>query len=276
MKVWIMAISLLFSALTALAQDGYVPITHKRMLVGGVRNGKWIKEMDVPKTFSKPSKFIGFDSFASTRPSEIYGTGGEMGCGATYFYFDGKASIPADVFAETGLTPVIALGADADWNPLPRRAKRLSLTESSLKKIALDFLKSKGIVIKNIKLESAVSVDLEGDGSNEIFLEATNYLDKNGEIGGVARKGGYSFVMMRRNIGGRLRDTLVAGEFFPGKPVEEDYISEVGLSQFADLNGDGKLEIVLETIYSYGGTSSEIFEVGKSGLKNVLSAECGD
>ncbi len=120
------------------------------------------------------------------------------------------------------------------------------------------------------------SIDLDGDGIEEIFLEATNLKDKNGEIGGTARAGDYSFVIMRKIIDGKPKDLLIGGEFHPKKPIDPDYITEFDLSAVADLNGDGKMEVILNNIYSYGGESSEIYELEKNVLKNVLSVECGD
>ncbi|MEP6924403.1 MAG: hypothetical protein ABI954_08045, partial [Pyrinomonadaceae bacterium] len=227
--------------------------------------------------FGKPSKFIGFDSFKNgEKPSEIYGTIGQTGCGANYFYFGKTAKVPENVFADDSLKPILAIGANANWNPLPRTPRKIALTNKTYQKIALDFLKTKRINAKNVKLENAFSVDLEGDGTDEIFLEATNYKDKNGEISSTARAGNYSFVLMRKIIGGKPRIFLIEGEFHPAKPEVEDYITEFDLSAFADLNGDGKMELILESLYSYGGVSTGIYESDKNVLKEVLSVECGD
>ena len=258
------------------SQDEIVLISHTNYLVGGTQNGKWLKADEVLANIKKPTKFIGFDSFTNTKPTEIYGTLDMMGCGASYFYFGETAKIPEDVFGDGSLKPILAIGANAKWNPLPRNPKKLGLTNKTYQKIGLDFLKTKGMKVKSLKLENAFSIDLEGDGTDEIFIEATNYKDKNGEIGGVARAGNYSFVVMRKNINGKPKDFLIEGEFHPKKPKIEDYISEFDLSAFADLNGDGKMEIILNNLYSYGGESTEIYELKKNVLKNVLSVECGD
>ena len=258
------------------SQDEIVLITHNNYLIGGTRNGKWLKEADVLTNIGKPTKFIGFDSFIKTKPSEIYGTFDMLGCGANYFYFGKTAKIPENVFGDDSLKPILAIGANAKWNPLPRVPKKLDQTNKTYQKIALDFLRTKGMKTTNVKLERVVSIDLEGDGTDEIFIEATNYKDKNGEIGGTARAGNYSFVLMRKIVGGKPKNFLVEGEFNPKKPKIEDYISEFDLSAFADLNGDGKMELILKGLYSYGGQSTEIYESNKNNLKEVLSVECGD
>lgn len=267
---------LLFSA-AAFAQDSAVLIAHDNYLVGAVRNGKWIKETDVPTNFGKPAKFLGFDSFKiGEKPFAIYGTLGELGCGANLFYFSEAAKVPENIFDESSLKPILAISAVANWNPLPRAAQKIASTNKTYRKIALDFLKTKGINAANVQLERVFSVDLEGDGSDEVFLEATNYKDKNGDISATARAGNYSFVLMRKIVGGKPKNFLIEGEFHPKKPEIEDYISEFDLSAFADLNGDGKMEAILAGSYSYGGVSTEIYESGKTKLSKVLSVECGD
>jgi len=259
------------------SQVGVVLITHNNYLVGGTQNGKWLKDTEVLTNIKKPTKFIGFDSFKNEKSSDIYGTISEqMGCGAYFFYFGETAEVPKDVSFDESLKPILAIGANAKWNPLPRMPKKISLTDKTYQKIALDFLKTKGMKIKSVKIENIFSIDFEGDGTDEIFIEGTNYKDENGEIGSPARAGNYSFVLMRKVINGKAKNFLIAGEFNPKKPEIEDYITEVDLSAVADLNGDGKMELILKSTYSYGGMSSGIYEVDNAKLKEVLSIECGD
>ncbi len=258
------------------SQDGIVLIAHNNYLVGGAKNGKWLKDTEVLTNFGKPSKFFGFDSFKNEKPYEIYGTLGELGCSASVFYFGKTAKVPEDPFGDDSLKAILAISANANWKPLPRVPKKLDLTDKTYQKIALDFLKTKGMKINSVKLENIFSIDLEGDGTDEVFIEGTNYKDKNGKISATARAGEYSFVLMRKIIKGKPKNFLIAGEFNPKKPEIEDYITEFDLSAVADLNGDGKMEVILKNTYSYGGMSTEIYESDKNGLKEVLSVECGD
>lgn len=259
------------------SQNEIVVIAHNNYLVGAVQNGKWSNDTEDITNAKKTTKFIGFDSFKNTKPSDIYGTPYELGCGSIFFYFGKTTDVPEKIYEAKSLKPVLALGANANWNPLPRVPKKLDLTNKTYQKIALDFLQTKGIKINRVKLENAFSIDLEGDGTDEIFLEATTYKDKDGDIYfPSARAGDYSFVLMRKVINGKPKDFLIEGEFSPKKPEIADYISEFDLSAFADLNGDGKMEVILKGLYSYGGESTEIFESNNNNLKEVLSEECGD
>ena len=184
--------------------------------------------------------------------------------------------IPESIFDDNSLKPILAISSSAKWNPLPRTVQKIASTNKTYQKIALDFLKTKGINVRSVKLERVFSIDLEGDGSDEIFLEATNYKNKKGEISSTARAGNYSFVLMRKIVGGKPKNFMIEGEFHPRKPEIEDYISEFDLSAVADLNGDGKMELILDGSYSYGGVSTGIYESDKTNLNEVLFAECGD
>lgn len=276
MKYFLTLLFLLSFNFGICAQNDIVLISHNNYLVGAAQNGKWIKDADVAAQSGKSAKYLGFDSLKNEKPSEIFGITGETGCGAHYFYFGKTAKTPESIFDETSLKPVLAIGENANWNPLPRTATKIGSTNKTYQKIALDFLKTKGITVKIIKLEKAFSVDLEGDGTDEVFLEATTNTIKSGELVWMERAGNYSFVMMRKIVGGKSKDFLVEGNFNPRKEPEEGYHVEYDLSAFADLNGDGKLEVIVEGTYSYAGTSTEIHESEKNALKEVLSVECGD
>ena len=276
MKYFLVLVSVLLFNLGIYSQDEIVLIAHNNYLIGATQNGKWLKDENNLAKFGKPTKFLGFDSFIKTKPSEIYGTVLETGCSASIIYFGNTSEVSENPSIDDSLKPILAIGANAKWNPLPRLPKKLDTANKTYQKIALDFLKTKGIKPKNFKFENAFSIDLEGDGSDEVFLEATNYKNENGEIGSPARAGSYSFVLMRKIINGKPQNILIGGEFHPKKPEIEDYVTESDLSAFADLNGDGKIELILENIYSYGGVSTEIYESQNNILKEVLAVECGD
>lgn len=138
------------------AQDGVILIAHNNYMVGATQNGKWIQATDIPANFGKPSKFIGFDSFKNgEKPSEIYGTLRQTGCGANEFYFGKAAKVPENESWDNGLKPILAIGANANWNLMPRTVRKILLTNKTYQKIALDFLKTKRINAKSVKLETS-------------------------------------------------------------------------------------------------------------------------
>ena len=277
MKTFSVILTVLFFNLGLFAQENVVLIAHNNYLIGAANNGKWLKDIDVSAAnLKKTSKFFGFDPFKNEKPSEMYGTFDHLGCSADFFYFGKTSKTPENIFDdETTLKPVLAIGANANWNPLPRTARKIASGDKTYQKIALDLLRTKKLNVRSVKLENIFSVDLEGDGKDEIFLEATTYKNKNGEISGTARRGDYTFVLMRKIVAGKPKTFLIEGEFHPRKPAE-DYITESDLAAFADLNGDGKLEVIIEAAYSYGGVSTGVYELDKTSLRQALFVECGD
>ncbi len=277
MKTFTIILTILLFNIGLFAQENVVLIAHNNYLIGGTQNGKWIKDIDVSAAnLKKTSKFFGFDPFKNEKPSEMYGTFDHLGCSADLFYFGKTSNTPENIFDdETTLKPVLAIGANANWNPLPRIARKIASGNKTYQKIALDLLRTKGLNVRSVKLENVFAVDLEGDGKDEIFLEATTYKNKNREISGSARRGDYTFVLMRKIVAGKPKTFLIKGEFHTRKPAD-DYLTETDLSAFADLNGDGKMEVILEAIYSYGGVSTGIYELDKTNLREALFVECGD
>lgn len=70
-----------------------------------------------------------------------------------------------------------------------------------------------------------------------------------------------------------MKTELVAGEFYP-KATTYNAPNEYELGALLDLNGDGKIDMVVRSAY-YEGDEVTIYECGKSGAKKVLSIGCG-
>ncbi len=134
----------------------------------------------------------------------------------------------------------------------------------------------KGFTKPNIILKKVIKVDLEGDGADEIFIEATYSKNQNRDRKNWVNAGDYSFVLMRKLINGKPQDILIDGDFYPKVPAQEDYVSYYELTAIADLNGDGKMEIAIGGLYTYGGESTEIYEISNDKFTSVISSECGD
>ena len=71
----------------------------------------------------------------------------------------------------------------------------------------------------------------------------------------------------------RIATMLLAGEVYPRAKVF-NAPNAYTLAGIYDLNGDGKMEIVLRSNYYEGGSTS-IFEVQGATAKEVVSSGCG-
>ena len=252
-------------AFNTMGQTAVVPIVELKFrgLLGGVQNGKWVAPTRFRNQLKQQAEFI------------LIGRNGVEEGGVTL----GKKGDQEDVCEdftrfefELNQDHGVAIGTAAKWNPTPRIPKPIDLNNATYKTVVANFLKRKGIAKTTIKLTEAFRIDLEGDGIDEVVLAATYYrkgLDSSAAIGD------YSVVLVRKAAGKVVTDQLLEGEFIL-KKVDFGAPTEHHISAIADLNGDGKMEIVLYGFY-YEGDFASAYEMraGKPLLIKEFDIGCG-
>lgn len=262
-KIFLSAFVLIFSVSGLIAQQtGIVPIVEMRThgLLGGVQNGKWVEAKRVAPLLKNKTEFQ-LLNLNGEKPSAIFG-----GNPRTLEICEDYYEIPFRGETKNG----VAIGSGANWNLMPRALKQIGKTDSTYLKIVGDFLRTKGIAKPAAKISQGYRVDLDGDGTEEVVLAATNY--HSGVMPSV-KAGDYSFLLLRKVVGGKAENFLIAGEFYP-KAKEFSAPNEFSIQAIADLNGDGRMEIVMHGAY-YEGAGSEIYDVSGAKPKMVLGAGCG-
>jgi hypothetical protein len=214
---------------------------HIDLLVGGKVKGEW-----QPSEFMSPhlkggekyrlyslTKYLGEASGSKSRQlGEDHGRFHEA-------YAVTITSVPAKP------QEIIAIGGN--WNALPRVPKVIDTRNSEYRKVVKDFLRKKGIPDPKVTITRILQVDLEGDGVQEVLICADNprpdklipSLPEELED----RKGDYSFVLLRKLVKGEVKTIEVAGCAYTKKdgPCQ----MEVSLPAVLDVNGDGKLELLV-------------------------------
>lgn len=165
------------------------------------------------------------------------------------------------------------MGLTGRWNAMPRRFRELDPDSAVYRAAATGMLRMKGLAGAPVKVTRAVSVDLDGDGTEEALISVTcpRLLDKTGEAMTAAKSTDYSFVLLRHTSGGRYVTDLLAGQFKPGK---NDTPLVFDIAPPLDLNGDGLMEIVVRSRY-YEGGGVRVFELKNGRPRQVLSASDG-
>ena len=162
-----------------------------------------------------------------------------------------------------------AIALAAPWNALPRKLQVIDPTQKVYVDAVRDFLKTKGINQPKVKIENILRVDLDGDGEEEVLISATNYLDK--EMRSPA--GSYSMVFLRRVMAGKVETQLVEGEFYP-KATGYNAPNAYKVIAVLDLDGDGKMEVVVASNY-YEGEATTIYRCDPKKIEALLSVSCG-
>lgn len=162
------------------------------------------------------------------------------------------------------------IAVHAPWNPLPRAPETLAASSATYRQAAAEWLQSQGIAAPDVRIERIVRVDIEGDGEPEVLISATR---QTGEFGIHPAAGDYSFVLLRKVVGGAVQTIQLLGEYYPAAD-ENNVVGTNRLMAVLDLNGDGRLEMVVGSDY-YEGASTLVFELQGQAVAQVLAVGCG-
>ena len=166
-----------------------------------------------------------------------------------------------------------AIGLAASWNAQPRKVRVAATTQPTYVEVVRDFLNRRGIAEPKVAITQILRVDLEGDGPEEVLISATHYGRKREEVPVYAPSDSYSFVCLRRLAAGKVTTELIDGEFYP-KAKEANAPNIYQVSAVLDLDGDGKLEVVVESRY-YEGEATTIYRCTRARITPLLTVACG-
>jgi hypothetical protein len=237
-------------------------------LFGAISDGKWIKADETAKLIGDETTY------------QVYGLTQVLGEAKA-----GKPTrpegLPCEETLAVSLSPkpengVIAIAAA--WNALPRKPQVIDTTQKAYADAVRDFLETKEIKQPKVKIDSILRVDLDGDGEEEVLISAANYFAKADRVPMRSPAGSYSMVLLRRVVAGKVETHLVAGEFHPkayvSKDASFDAPSIYKVIATLDLDGDGKLEVVVGSNY-YEGEEITIYRCDPKKVEILLSVACG-
>lgn len=236
---------------------------HSGYLFGATTDGKWMKAEKAAKALS------------GERTYQIYGLTQSLGQARGATPKPSEEEVCSDVLT-VSLSPKPDKGAialAAPWNALPRKPQVIDRTQKVYVDAVRDFLKTKRIEQAKVKIESILRVDLDGDGEEEVLISATNYFQKDEGAPMRSPAGSYSMVLLRRVVPGKVETQLIDGEFYP-KATDYNAPNAYKVIAVLDLDGDGKMEVVVASQY-YEGEATTIYRCNPKKVEALLSVACG-
>lgn len=235
------------------AQTGYI--------IGAASDGHWLDSAKAAALIKPGASF------------RVYDLTRDMGTATASK--PGSADEPCPDTHMTKLSPKPDRGAialSASWNALPRKPRIADVTQPVYVEAVREFLAQHRLPQAAVKITQILRVDLDGDGSEEVLISATNYLTKDG-VPSSAPGGSYSFVLLRRMVSGKVKTQLVAGEFYPhGKNFNAP--NRYSVLALLDVDGDGKMEVIVESAYYEGGATT-VYRCTPEKIEELVSTGCG-
>ena len=239
-------------------------------LFGAISDGKWIKADETAKLIGDETTY------------RVYGLTQTVGDAK------GDKPKPEDVPREETLAVALSpqpehgmIAIAAPWNALPRKPQVTDPTQKTYVDAVREFLRTKEIDQPKVKIDNIVRVDLDGDGEEEVLISATNYFRKDDSVPMRSPAASYSMVLLRRVVAGKVETQLIVGEFYPKaypKAAQEegrfDAPNAYKVIATLDLDGDGKMEVVIHSHY-YEGEETTIYRCDPKKTKALLSVSCG-
>jgi hypothetical protein len=191
--------------------------------------------------------------------------------------------------AALGTTVYLGISAgfedDDEDKPAPRKAVALSVKNATYEKIVKEYLAKNGLPSATVNIMQLFRVDLEGDGVDEVVIYAQNIVDPKkhsdfwsddkpieeirAEIQSKTEPGMYSVLLLRKIINRKVRDIPLASFISPKGKSGGPAPSVQRVYQFADLNGDGTLEIIMGDAY-FEGYDYCVYKVQEDGTFEIV------
>ena len=178
------------------------------------------------------------------------------------------------------------------WDVQPRKAVVMKNGSTTYQGIVKKYLAARGLQTEQPVLAQLFKVDLEGDGVDEVLICAQNIADEGAVsfepdqllaagtgLPEGAQPGAYSLILLRKIVDGKVVEQPLHSFVSPkgSTPIEESWTPPVigKICQFSDLNGDGILEIIVNTA-CYEGYACHVFEVKNGEAREVLRQGAGN
>lgn len=228
------------------------------LLLGGVGKETWLAPDISVSRFSGEVTYS-LHSFAQEAKYFLWGKAPEFSPTCRAYFINTDAALDEPGF----------VGVVDGWTVTKRPATELSADGEFYQQVVIDWLREEGFSDPVVDSFHVYRVDLEGDGTDEIFISAAHLDDSQH----TTKAGDYSIVLMRQVVGNEAVTKLVVGDVYRSQDLEMTYPRSYSLANFIDLNQDGILEVVVE-FQKWEGFGASVFQIDDGDVIQALSAEC--
>jgi|GEM_PF-3027448 len=252
--------------------ENYHPIVCGDILIGGSINGNWIEASGV-------SSYL-----AGGEIYDIYNINGFIGTSS------GSAVVKEEEFLGPYFVETLDLlkhpdnadfvAVSADWEVIPYKPYAQSTTNETYIKIVADLLRERGFNVenKNIDILQNYRVDFEGDGQEEVIIYAENKKLSEDAWAFDNSAGCFSILILRKIVGDEVKNFVIYCDTHTEEYDEESFYYGLRtlfrIVAVADLNGDGKMELVASWGY-YEGYFYAVFDISENGVELLLENGIG-
>lgn len=231
-------------------------------LVGGSKNYAWLNaDMTAPYLLGGEEYRFFTDNTMSNSGSAIGNLAQPVEDGPCYSNYTVE------------LTPELGSGIklSGNWDVFPRTRTRLEPNEV-YGDVIETYLIEQNVADPEVEIYYIYKIDLEGDGIDEVLITAI-HMTSRGVLPPVT-VGDYSIIVMRKLIDGDVVTIpLVSDIYFESN--EFAYPTVYTIDEFYDLNGDGRLEVVVRG-NRWEGRSVSVFDIDGANASRVLGVSCAE
>lgn len=225
-------------------------------LLGGVQGGTWISADQAAANIPGASAY---DVYASASgPHWVYG------------YAPEKSMIHPDYFLHTdaALNEAGMIGVLHEWQVRHGAAEELAHDNDLYRQVMLDFLAQSGVTNPQTGTMHIYRIDLEGDGSDEIFISDTRLESSHGVVAGD-----HSVVLMRKVSGIGAVTVPLLVDLYTAIGYGNPFPCTYSVTNFIDLNQDGVLDVVVG-YDRWEGFGASVYQVRGESAEQVLGTTC--
>jgi hypothetical protein len=226
------------------------------VLLGSVAPGEWLSPDQAFARFAGAWEYDTY-SFAG-KEARIHGQAPE------------SSRINQDYFVGTDVTyfEFGMVGVAQGWQVTQRRPDELSSETEFYRQVVIDWLSQAGVVSPQIAAIQIYRIDLEDDGSDEIFITSTLVESQH-----TVKAGDHSIILMRKVSGKDAVTIPILADLYRSLGHGNPFPCTYSIGNFIDLNQDGVLDVVVE-FQRWEGFGAAVYQVAGQKVEEVLGNTC--